>query len=159
MSMEKRVDLATHGGKTVAQRSNRRRTGLLLLFLPLSLLLLFLFGCPLYNPAAFLPSHADEIASIANKLTLQWNPPVSSASPITSYTISYRVHGDSSWHVLATGPASPQPSYTVLHSLVGNGSFDFAVSATDATGTTSPLHTSLDQSANPTSGWFITWGQ
>jgi hypothetical protein len=141
----------------IPHAGNMRRVRLLSLALPIALLLLGLFGCPLYNPSAFV-QHADEIASIANQLTLQWNPPTSGPTPV-SYTLEYRIHGTTTWQFLATLPATSQPGYTIQHSVLGNGSFDFAVSATDSTGATSPLHTSLDQSADPTSGWFISWGQ
>jgi hypothetical protein len=139
-----------------ARTARRHRSYLVIL---LAFLTLLVSACPLYNPAAFLQHQPDEIASIANQLTLAWNPPASGASQVVSYTIQYRAHGTSAWHTLVTIPATSQPSYTVLHSAMGNGSFDFAVSSIDSTGATSPLHTSLDPSANPSSGWYVTWGQ
>jgi hypothetical protein len=125
----------------------------------LAFLTLLVSACPLYNPAAFLQHQPDEIASIATQLTLAWNPPSSGSAQVVSYTIEYRAHGTSAWHTLVSIPATSQPSYTVQHSAVGNGSFDFAVSSVDSTGATSPLHTSLDASADPSSGWYVTWGQ
>ena len=121
----------------------------------------FLSACTLYNPAAFVQhkSDPDNILSAATQVTLQWDPPASGASQVVSYTVSYRIHGTSTWTTLATVPASSQPSYTVLHSAVGNGTFDFAVVAVGSTGATSPIHTSLDPTADPTSGWYLTWGQ
>jgi hypothetical protein len=40
---------------------------------------------------------------------------------------------------------------------LGNGKFDFAVSAVNAAGKASSLHTSLDASAIPFGGWYIVW--
>lgn len=147
-----------------ALASNRRslwRTDRVDLFRQLPLLAvftLFVSACPLYNPAAFIQHNAvpDDILSAATQITLKWDPP---PSPVVSYTLSYRLHGTTTWIPLATIPSSPQPTYTVLHSVVGNGTFDFAVSATDSNGVTSPLHTSLDPTADPNSGWYLSWGQ
>lgn len=137
--------------------------------LPLTFLSVFLFACPLYNPAAFIQHETapagqnqtgpDDVLSTAAQITLEWDPPSTGASSVASYAVSYRVHGASSWTVLATVPASSQPSYSVLHSAIGDGSYDFAVAAVDSTGTSSPLHTSLDPTADPTTGWYLTWGQ
>ena len=131
--------------------------GLLLLITFFSPLL---SGCPFYTPAASIQPQIAlaNIGTTAAQLTLLWDPPASGASQVASYAVGYRIHGTSTWNTLATIPASPQPSYTVLHSAVGNGSFDFAVSAKDTAGVTSPLHTSLDPTADPSSGWFLTWG-
>jgi len=149
-------------------------TFLLLILLPL--FLLSLFGCPLYNPAAFIGQQQtttsgqqqtttggqqqtgpNDISSTATQVTLQWDQPVSGGSQVVSYTVSYRVHGTSTWNLLATVPASSQPSFTVLRSAVGQGDFDFAVAAVDSNGAASTLHTSLDPTADPASGWYLTW--
>jgi hypothetical protein len=160
-----------------APRVHQRRahfTFLLLILLPL--FLLSLFGCPLYNPAAFIDQHQttpggqqqtttggqqqagpNDILSTASQVTLLWNQPASGGSQVVNYTVSYRVHGTSTWTLLATVPASSQPSFTVLRSVVGSGDFDFAVAAVDSGGTSSPMHTSLDPTADPTTGWFLSW--
>jgi|GEM_PF-1893443 len=125
--------------------------------LSLTFLSLLLSACPLYNSMAFVQpkTELEDIVTTANQITLQWDPPA--ASQVVSYTVSYRYHGTSTWITLATIAASPQPAYTVMHSTVGHASFDFAVSATDTAGVTSPLHTSLDPTADPSSGWYLTW--
>ena len=132
------------------------------------LALLSINGCPLYNPAAFIKNEPttggqlqagpNDVQSTAAQATLQWDSPPSGPLQVVSYIVSYRVHGTSNWKMLATVPASSQPEYTVLRSAVGNGSFDFAVAAVDSTGASSPLHTSLDPTADPASGWYLTWG-
>ncbi len=135
-------------------------------YLLLAVFALSLSACPLYNPAAFIQHQttngqqstgADDILSTATQATLQWNPPASGASQVASYVISFRTHGTSTWNSLATVPASTQPSYVVLRTAIGSGSFDFAVAAVSSTGATSPLHTSLDATADPTTGWYLSW--
>ena len=152
---------------------NRAR---LYLLLSLTFFSLLLSACPLYNPAAFVQHQPttgatttatsggqpqagpDDIASAATQVTLQWDPPASGAASVVSYSISYRIHGTSAWNPLATVPASSQPEYTILRSVIGAGNFDFAVASVDATGAASPLHPSLAPTADPTTGWFLTWG-
>jgi Fibronectin type III domain len=153
-------------GPAPAVQNRRARFSFILLLAFFSLLL---SACPLYNPAAFIKGQpapggqpqagADDISSTATQATLQWDPPATGGSQVVSYTISYRIHGTTTWTTLATIPATSQPEYTVLRSTLGSGSFDFAVVAVNGTGAISPLHTSLDATADPTSGWYLTWGQ
>ncbi len=153
--------------ESLTPRAHQHRVRYFLLLLLLPLFLLSLFGCPLYNPAAFIEkpitqsgqqqSGPSGILSTAAQATLQWNPPATGASQVVSYTISYRVHGTSTWTLLATIPAASQPSYLVLRSVVGSGTFDFAVASVDSGGISSPLATSLDPTANPAGGWYLSW--
>lgn len=118
-----------------------------------------LSACPLYNPAAFIQHQTGpkNILSTAAQLTIEWDAPASGSPQVVSYTFSYRTHGTSTWTTLATVPASAQPAYTLLHSAIGSGSFDFAVAAVSSTGATSPLETSLSPTADPSSVWYLTW--
>ena len=97
------------------------------------------------------------------KLTLAWDPPLSGIpnrqSEVVNYQIYYREHGTDYWRFLAEIPATPHPEYTVEHRQLGNGLFDFAVSAVTKSGQASPLHSSLDSSADPISGWYVLWAQ
>jgi hypothetical protein len=137
-------------------RHPRRLVFFLLAIAPLTLVL---FACPLFDPAASLLAKAapENISTTADQVTLDWDPP-DNADTIVSYTVSYRLHGTSTWTTLGTSEATSSPFYTVLHSAVGVGEFDFAVSATDSSGNTSSLHSSLDATADPTSGWYLNWG-
>ena len=125
----------------------------------LILLSLLLSGCPLYDPAVFVPPKSGpvDVLSAAPQITLAWDPPASGS--VAGYIVSYRSHGTSAWIALAAILASTQPSYTIQRSTTGTGIFDFAVAAEDSSGTVSILHTSLDQTADPNSGWFLSWGQ
>lgn len=119
---------------------------------------LLVSACPLYNPASFVqPPDAKSILTTAKKVTLVWDPPASGASTVVNYVVSYRAHNTSAWTVLGKVPATAQPSFVVSYSAIGGGSFDFAVAAVTSTGATSPVHTSLDATAVPSSGWYLTW--
>ncbi len=95
-----------------------------------------------------------QITWSADQLTLQWDPP---AQTVANYSIYYRTHGTSGWASLGEITAVPQPEYVIQHSTLGNGTFDFAVVAKNAEGDTSDYHTSLDSTAEPSTGWYITW--
>ena len=127
-------------------------------FLALGLFSVLVSACPLPNAEVFAqPPAAKSIFFTANQLTLSWNPPATGSSSIVSYVISYRVHGTPGWTTLATVAAAAQPSYVVTHSAIGNGSFDFAVVALTSSGAKSTMHTSLDSTAVPNTGWFLIW--
>ena len=69
----------------------------------------------------------------------------------------YREHATEDWTLLTEIPAQADPSITLHQSDFGNGSFDFGVVAEAASGAESPMHSSLDHTAQPTSGWYLTW--
>ncbi len=90
----------------------------------------------------------------ADQLVLRWDPPVATVS---NYNVYYRVHGTDNWTPLGEIAAVAEPRFTVQHSTLGNGSFDFAVVARNAEGLTSAYHTSLDLTADPSTGWYVSW--
>ena len=157
------MHLASKGSRNPGKWTKRAFVVSQLLFV--AFFSLFVSGCPLYNPAAFVKtpnsqSGPDDIALAATQTTLAWDPPASGASQVATYTVSYRIHGTSTWTTLASVPASTTPSYTVPRSSLQPStttSFDFEVVAVSTTGVTSPPHTSLDPTADPTSGWYLTW--
>jgi len=99
-------------------------------------------------------STLSQITSQADSVTLAWDP---STGEVAAYKIFYRQHGTESWSVLTEVPAQAEPSLILYHSDFGNGSFDFGVEAVADTGAESPMHSSLDATAQPTSGWYLTW--
>ena len=143
--------------RNMASRKARARFFLLLPFL--LAFSLFHLACALYNPASLLQEKPSPkaIPVTAPQVTLQWDPPATGGSSVTSYIVSFRIHGTSSWTTLATIPAALQPSCTVLYTTVGAGSFDFGVTAVSSSGTDSSLHTSLDPTADPATGWYLNW--
>ena len=94
-------------------------------------------------------------------LTLAWDPPITDIpdrrTEVEAYQVYCRKHGTSYWRLLAEVPASPHPEYTIEHESIGNGLYDFAVRAITVEGRASALHTSLDNNADPISGWHVFW--
>ncbi len=136
----------------------RIKVHLLLLFL-FFLLVGFLSGCVLYDPTAFLKGKAPTadpqmVESSADPIILAWDPP---ASEVAKYIVSFRIHGESSWVPLGEVPAVPAPEFAVQYATLGDGDFDFAITAENASGEKSNVHMSLDPTAQPPSGWFLRW--
>jgi hypothetical protein len=112
-------------------------------------------GCVLPDYAAFLKgAESSEVARTSSQIVLAWDPP---STPVSSYEVYFRVHGDSSWTKLGEAAATATPEFTVLHSDVGSGVFDFAVVSRNDLGLESDMHTSLDATADPTTGWYLRW--
>ncbi len=121
------------------------------------LLLAMLSACVLPDFSAFAgptPDKGELVTITAEQLTLIWDAPLGA---VDHYTVYYRVHGSSDWITLADVSAAPQPEYTAVHSVVGDGEFDFAVVSVDASAHRSAYHSSLDVTAQPKSGWYVSW--
>lgn len=102
-----------------------------------------------------------QIVHKSDTLTLAWDPPATDIpdrpTEVEAYQVYCREHGTSYWRFLAEIPASRNPEYTIDHEYLGNGLYDFAVRAITVEGRASALHTSLDNSADPISGWHVFW--
>jgi len=96
----------------------------------------------------------EEIPFDEEELSLTWDPP---ASDVVEYRVLYRIHGTADWLERETIPAGPSPEYTFYHADLGNGAYDFAVVAVDDEDNESAVHSSLDSTATPSSGWYIVW--
>jgi hypothetical protein len=94
-------------------------------------------------------------------LTLAWDPPVTdfpgSPTEIATYQVFYQEHGSNYWILLDEVPADRHPQCTIAHDRLKDGLYDFAIRAITVSGQVSPLHTSLDSSADPISGWYVFW--
>jgi hypothetical protein len=130
------------------------------LLLLLVLVVSFLSGCVLYDPAVFQKAATPAAAAVmvtssADQITLQWDPP---ASEVAKYIVSFRIHGETNWiPLLPEVPAVPAPEFTVLYAQLGDGDFDFAIAAENSVGERSNLHMSLDPTAQPPTGWYLHW--
>ena len=116
-------------------------------------------GCAVYfveefleDPAAGLKGATPAMAT-ADQVVLAWDAP---PGLVQSYRVYFRIHGETDWVLMEEIPAVPSPQYTVLHSTLGNGQFDFGVIAVYASDE-SAVHTSLDQTASPQTGWYLEW--
>ena len=99
-------------------------------------------------------SGAEKVLSSAEEVTLAWDPP---PSEIATYKIFYRSHESGTWILFDEIPADDNPEYTLYHGDFGNGDYDFGVVAVDTETEESAMHTSLDDTAQPETGWFLSW--
>jgi hypothetical protein len=115
-------------------------------------------GCAMHDPDFFeefvINGQAIEVHSQQDTVTIAWDPP---ATPVQAYRIYYREHGDVVWIYLDEVSATGSPEYVLHISQFGEGSYDFGVSAVDPSDTESDIHTSLDITADPTTGWYLNW--
>ena len=126
-------------------------------YLLVCLTLFFLLGCPF----PFYKSDPIRIAVKSPRLTLAWDPPETniphSPSYVTAYRIYYKEMQTSGWTFLDEIEASENPQYTVNHEDLRDGDYAFAIRSVGGGGAFSPLHTSLDWSADPITGWYVSW--
>jgi hypothetical protein len=129
-----------------------------------------LAGCTLYMAAAFkhskaeggleegevsLPAQPQQVSTSATEVTLAWDAPL---SDVSVYRVLFRIHETDSWYSLIDDlSAGASPEYAVQHGDVGSGIFDFGVIAVNAQDEESQLHHSLQNTAQPDSGWYLVW--
>lgn len=101
----------------------------------------------------------NQIVVNSDHITLSWDSPDTSSqeSSVTSYKIFYREHNTSKWSLLEEKTDLSDLSYRINHKDLGNGEYDFAVSAVYNNSAESNYHTSLDVTANPNTGWYVLW--
>ena len=99
-------------------------------------------------------STVEKVLCSSEELTLAWDPP---PSEIAAYKIFYRSHESESWILLDEIPADDDPEYTLYHGDFGDGDYDFGIVAVDPETEESAMHTCLDDTAQPESGWFLSW--
>jgi hypothetical protein len=131
------------------------------------LLLLPLIGCPMYTAVGFKYAESSEeeggqtqgsdpqgIEVSGPTATIAWDEPF---GEIDSYRVVLRIHGEDSWFVLQE--EHPIAEYTLDSAIDDHGIYDIGVVAKDYSSETeeSALHTSLDVTAQPDSGWYLIW--
>ena len=99
-------------------------------------------------------SGAEKVLCTSGEVTLAWDSP---PSEITAYKIFYRPHEAASWILFDEIPAEEGPEYTLYHTDFGDGDFDFGVVAVGEEAEESEMHTSLDDTAQPSCGWYLSW--
>jgi hypothetical protein len=83
--------------------------------------------------------------------TLAWD---SGSGDVSEYNVYWRAYGETDWRILAVGVTDAQ--YTVTDTQLPYGSYEFAVSSLDTSGTESNLHHSYDDTADP-EPWYLEW--
>ncbi|MBN2656306.1 MAG: hypothetical protein JXR86_04540 [Spirochaetales bacterium] len=94
-----------------------------------------------------------EIIKTDREITLEWE---SYSDSDVSYNLYFKIHGSPLWRSLDT-VYNGTPRFSLSISRIGEGSWDFGVSAVDSEGYESEIHSSLDYSADPAAGWYLTW--
>ena len=127
----------------------------LVIVIIVSLLILYFHSCQYSGEPV-------QIISKAEYIVLEWdNPSINviggEVIHVKSYRLFYREHGSGYWVLLAEIPAEEKPKYTIYHSDLGDGLFDFAVNAVYENQLNSALHTSRDITADPFGGWYLLW--
>ena len=72
------------------------------------------------------------------------------------YNIYYREHGSFTWFYLGSTESGSTLEYTIDQGVLPYGVYDMAVSSV-ADSQESELHTSMDDTALPATGWYIDW--
>lgn len=87
--------------------------------------------------------------------SIVWDPDSQSGIP-DSYRMYFRSRGDEPWNLLSEVVPDIEPAFTISQDNLSYGIYEFAVSAV-AGGIESDLHTSMDDTASPGTGWFVDW--
>jgi hypothetical protein len=109
-----------------------------------------------------LPLTVVALASGSPQITLHWQPPAGAVpGSIWRYLVYYRRVGmwltaGTTWSLLAEMPASGSPDVVVDRNALGDGVYEFAVTAIGAGGE-SAVHRSSDATAEPATGWVLKW--
>ncbi len=102
----------------------------------------------------------EPISVSGESFTVAWDAPIDPATgepqAVDGYKLYYRVHGTYGWsHVADTGASVNE--YTITTAELPYGEYEFAVASVNSA-TESELHTSFDDTADPTYGWYVVWG-
>jgi len=104
-------------------------------------------------PAPPASSYSQYLVS-SDTVTLAWDPP---DGELAGYRVYYRTHEVGEWTLVAEIPVDNDPELELLHADFGDGDYDFGVVAVASDDAVSSMHTSLDATAMPTSGWYLSW--
>lgn len=105
------------------------------------------------------PETVDSVLVQAETLTLHWTEPEpgSHAGLALGYRVYYRERGTAAWIMLDEIPYTPNPMIDVSSSLLPYGKYEFGVTIFSSSDAESALHTSLDPTADPSTGWYVDW--
>ena len=126
----------------------------------ISIAVVFFMYCQQQMPS---PPELTEINSKAEQIELSWDAPTENVLggliELKSFKIYYRNHIDTEWILLEEISAEDGdlPNFIINHSDLGNGTYDFAVNAIDLNDLESQIHSSLDPTAEPATGWYLVW--
>jgi hypothetical protein len=109
--------------------------------------------CSLFGPI----EGPIEIPIKSETFSLAWDPPTNApvGQTIISYKIYVRARGASTWEEVATVDGAENPSVELAAADIGIGLWEFAVSTITDSGEESEYHSSIDHTADPITGWYI----
>lgn len=126
-------------------------------FVFLSLLPLIVISCaPLFWDTL---KYARQYIIFEDEIKIEWNNPValSKKNLIKSNRIYIRKHGQIIWQFVEEIKMSENPSITVHGNSFSPGKYDIGVSTVTKDDEESRIHSSLDKTAYPPTGWYIFW--
>ncbi len=87
---------------------------------------------------------------------LAWDAP--NGSEVQFYRLYYRERGAIEWSELGSSDTE-ELSFEVNSDTLpaGYGHYEFAVQSVDSEGTASEYHTSVSETAQPSTGWYVHW--
>ncbi len=97
---------------------------------------------------------AEEISYSETSMTLEWD--YDSDSSVDYFNLYHKTHDSTVW-LLLDSTENSIAEFSVEYSVLGSGSWDFGVAAVDFDGSESEIHSSLDTTADPDTGWYLTW--
>jgi len=99
----------------------------------------------------------QEIFYTKESITLEWD--YTRDTLVSSFNLYYKEHGRSLWTLLdSTATTTTNTAeFTIEYNQLGEGSWDFGVSSVEYGGAESEIHSSLDPTASPDTGWYLTW--
>ena len=106
-------------------------------------------------PFADLNKVGTPIHIAADQFVLAWDPP-QDESTVDNYRVYARLRGEYGWTLIGEVGASSSPTFTVDSSILSYGTYEIAVS-TVAGSAESEKHTSMDDNAEPNTGWYVEW--
>jgi len=90
----------------------------------------------------------------ADSFTISWD--YDSVTEVDEYRIYYREHNSFIWTFLGSTVSGSVLEFTIDQNILAFGAYDLAVSSV-AGAVESELHSSMDDSAVPATGWYIDW--
>lgn len=91
----------------------------------------------------------------ADSFVLAWND--DSPDSAARYTVFYSMHGTEDWTELTSVSSENGLQIEIDESLLARGEWDFGIISSSNAGEDSAMHTSLETSAIPTTGWYLVW--
>ncbi len=97
----------------------------------------------------------ERIEITEETFTILWDLDPQSGIPDT-YRMYFRNRGEEPWSLLSEVVPDIEPAFTITQDNLSFGIYEFAVSVIVG-GVESDLHTSMDDTASPGTGWFVDW--